>query len=34
MEELKVFNKTNHRPNNLLLGDEAVIKYLDIGLRE
>jgi len=34
MEELKVFNKSNPRPNNLLQGDEAVMKYLDIKLKE
>ena len=30
-EELKAFNEINPRPENLLEGDEAVMKYLDIG---
>ena len=34
MEELKVFNESNPGPNNLLQGDEAVMKYLGIGLKE
>jgi hypothetical protein len=33
-EELKVFNETNPKPNNLLPGEEAVIKYLDISMKE
>lgn len=33
-EELKVFNETNPKPNNLLQGDEAVMKFLDISLKE
>jgi hypothetical protein len=33
-EELKVFNENNPKPNNLLQGDEAVMKYLDISMKE
>ncbi|MGB5436160.1 MAG: acetylxylan esterase [Maribacter sp.] len=33
-EELKVFNKNNPKPDNLLQGYEAVMKYLDISLKE
>ena len=33
-EELKVFNKNNPRPGNLLQGNEAVIKYLKIDVRQ
>jgi dienelactone hydrolase len=31
VEELRAFNEINPRPENLLEGDEAVMKYLDIG---
>lgn len=34
MEELKVFNATNPRPDNVLNGDEAVMKYLNIELKQ
>ena len=34
LEDLKVFNEDNPKPNNLLQGDEAVMKYLGIGLKE
>ncbi len=33
-EELKVFNKKNPKPSNLLRGDNAVIKYLGISLKK
>ena len=33
MEELKVFNEINPRPNHLLKGDEAIMNYLDIKLK-